>query len=150
MSSALRGGDDIVDDDDDNGPADGPAVLGYVKLARKPGTLHQHICILSQTYRSFSYTARGYPRYLPALEQHLQYTELHELVRRFLYDRLFPNTRASGATVPLDHCPQFEGPVSVFHSAVAVYHAPSDPCGTNACTKSGFVLQRGARWSFPL
>lgn len=35
----------------------------------------------------------------------------------------------------LGHCPPFEGSIHVFHSAVAVYHAPSDPSGLGGMHK---------------
>lgn len=35
-------------DGDDDGPADGPAVLEYVKLARKPGTSYTDMFVYQQ------------------------------------------------------------------------------------------------------
>lgn len=131
LVSATNAGGDA--NDDDEGPADGPAVLGYVKLARKPGML----VVYMLEYRSSLFLARGYPRNLATLGQHLKYPELPQLVRRFLYDRTHPDAAPGGdaAPVPLELCPQFEGSISVFHSAIAVYHAPSDPSGSGGMHK---------------
>jgi hypothetical protein len=51
-----------------------------------------------------------------------------ELLRKFLYEQANPNM-VSSADVSLDMCPRFSGSISVFHSAVARYYAPSDLCG---------------------
>jgi hypothetical protein len=52
-----------------------------------------------------------------------------ELLRRFLYEQVNRNTGVSSADVPLHECPSFVGAISVFHSAVARFYAPSDLCG---------------------
>lgn len=76
------------------------------------------------------YTERVYPRYLSSVANHIDQPKLPELVRRFLYDQLNPNSANLGADMALDECPSFEGRVSVFHSATAHFYAPSDLCGT--------------------
>ena len=40
-----------------------------------------------------------------------------------------PNSLVSANDVALNECPQFHGRISVFHSAVARFYAPSDLCG---------------------
>ena len=40
-----------------------------------------------------------------------------------------PNSLVSTNDVALNECPQFHGRISVFHSAVARFYAPSDLCG---------------------
>ncbi|KAF9487693.1 hypothetical protein BDN71DRAFT_1485273 [Pleurotus eryngii] len=52
--------------------------------------------------------APSYPRTLDSLGVHISVPHLPLLTRRFLYDQLYPN---------------------IFHSAVATFYAPSDPCG---------------------
>jgi hypothetical protein len=52
-----------------------------------------------------------------------------ELLRRFLYDQLYPNARVPSALVSIEACPKFEGKISVFYSASAIFRAPSDPSG---------------------
>ena len=54
---------------------------------------------------------------------------LPELIRRFLYDQQYPDCPLTSTKVSLHACPPFFGMISVFASAVANYHAPSDPCG---------------------
>jgi hypothetical protein len=51
------------------------------------------------------------------------------LIRRFIYDQIFPDNVFSTLEVPLTACPFFSGKVHVFNSAVATFHAPSDPSG---------------------
>ena len=70
---------------------------------------------------------RGYPTNLEDLARHIQEPQFIYIFRRFLFYIDHPN-----ATDPptLDECPNFSGRVHVHHSAVALYHAPSDLCGT--------------------
>ena len=55
--------------------------------------------------------------------------QLVELIRRFLYDQLYPNGPINSTSVSLNACPNFFGRVSVFSSAAATFYAPSDPSG---------------------
>lgn len=55
--------------------------------------------------------------------------QLPELVRRFLYDQLYPDSHLTSSDVSLNACPTFSGDISVFPSAAATYYAPSDPSG---------------------
>lgn len=100
--------DDDEDDDGDMGVID-EYVAGNVTLART--------------------RARTYPRGLKDLAQHIQHPELVELTQRFLYDQLHTNDGTSSADVPLQQCPHPSGKISVFHSAVATFYAPSDESG---------------------
>jgi hypothetical protein len=54
---------------------------------------------------------------------------LPELIRRFLYDQLYPYCPLTSTNVSLHACPPFAGMLSVFASAAASYYAPSDPSG---------------------
>ena len=74
-------------------------------------------------------TARGYPNSLEALAAHIQQPRLLELFRRYLYDKQNPNAEISPDDIPLDQCPEFTGRISVYHSAVACFFAPSNYCG---------------------
>ena len=51
---------------------------------------------------------------------------LPELIRRFLYDQLYPGGRLTSSDVLLHACPTFSGQVSVFHSASVTYHVRDD------------------------
>jgi hypothetical protein len=72
---------------------------------------------------------RSYPAALQALSVHIQQPQLPELLRRFLYDQIHLGSPVWSADVALDHCPEFYGHISVFHSAVARFYAPSNLCG---------------------
>jgi hypothetical protein len=71
---------------------------------------------------------RDYPCTLDALSAHIQQASLPGLLRRFLYDQIHPDSVFS-PDIALDDCPQFYSRISVFHSAVARFHAPSNICG---------------------
>ena len=71
---------------------------------------------------------RDYPSTLDMLSAHIQQPSFPRLLRHFLYDQIHPNSVFS-AEIALDDCPQFYGLISVFHSAVAWFYAPSDICG---------------------
>ncbi|OSX56362.1 hypothetical protein POSPLADRAFT_1160537, partial [Postia placenta MAD-698-R-SB12] len=71
-------------------------------------------------------TARGYCRHLAALDEQLQIPELVNLVASFLLQQLNDNT------APMQDASQYRSPrlrMSVFHSAVATFYAPSDLSG---------------------
>ena len=73
---------------------------------------------------------RKYPRYLDTLAVHINQPQLPALTRRFLFDQLNKNAEiTSDDDVNLEDCPEIEGKISVFHSAIASFFAPSDDCG---------------------
>lgn len=55
--------------------------------------------------------------------------QLPELIRRFLYDQLYPGSVLSSSQAHLNACPAFSGLVSIVLSAVVTFYAPSDECG---------------------
>ncbi|KDQ49176.1 hypothetical protein JAAARDRAFT_88377, partial [Jaapia argillacea MUCL 33604] len=97
------------DDDEDHRPSPGPRVLSSVELART--------------------AERGYPRNVNDLTTFIGQPKFPELIRRFLFDQLNPNSEIPSSAIALDDLPYFTGSVSVFHSAVARFYAPSDLCG---------------------
>lgn len=109
--------DDPSDDeeDDDLGPVEGPKVLSSIRLANS--------------------RARSYPRDLNDLAAHIGQPRLPAALRRFLWDRENPDSELSPEDVPLDDCPIFHGKISVFHSAVARFYAPSDICGAGGMSR---------------
>ena len=48
------------------------------------------------------------------------------MVRRFLYDQLYPNSTIPSEDILLDSYPEIEEKIHVFNSAVATFRAPSD------------------------
>lgn len=71
-------------------------------------------------------TERGYPRSVEDLADFIDQPRFPELLRLFLYYQLNPD---SDVDVDIDDCPYFEGPIRVYHSAVARFYSPSDLCG---------------------
>ncbi len=59
----------------------------------------------------------------------LELPEFPQLLRRFLYDQIYPHARIPSSRVSIDACPDFRGKISIFFSAMATFQAPSDPCG---------------------
>ncbi|KIM80298.1 hypothetical protein PILCRDRAFT_9821 [Piloderma croceum F 1598] len=100
---------DDDNEDDDNGPVTGPKSLSSIELARIP--------------------ARGYPSSVEALANHIHQPQFPHLLRRFLYDQINPNADIPSNEVPIEDCPYFSSRISVYHSAVARFYAPSDLCG---------------------
>ncbi|OBZ77541.1 hypothetical protein A0H81_01910 [Grifola frondosa] len=93
----------------DDGAMPGPTVLAYVVMAATPQT--------------------KLPRTAVALANYIKQPRLKELIRRFLYDQLNPDSGLPGLEVPLQDCPEFDEKISVFFSAASTYYAPSDPSG---------------------
>ncbi|EDR05785.1 uncharacterized protein LACBIDRAFT_302506 [Laccaria bicolor S238N-H82] len=98
----------LSDDDEDTGIID-EYVTGNVALART--------------------RIQNYPRRLAELANHIGCPPLVELTRCFLYDQLHTDDGTSSADIPIQQCPYPTGRVSVFHSAVATFYAPSDESG---------------------
>ncbi|KAI0059028.1 hypothetical protein BV25DRAFT_1871690 [Artomyces pyxidatus] len=103
----------VIAEDDDGGPFDGPTVLGSIELAVKPQP--------------------GYPRDVHALAEFIGEPRLPAQIRRFLYEQENPDAEAN-TNIPGDFA-GFNGRVHVYHSAVAIYHAPSDPSGIGGMRK---------------
>ncbi|KAJ6565156.1 hypothetical protein DFH09DRAFT_1474524 [Mycena vulgaris] len=97
--------EDPNDERVDQGEVAGPTCLGEVKLAK--------------TY------VRKVPRDVHQLAVYAGQPRLHELIRRFLFEQLYPLADA----VPLEQYPQFSERVFIYNSARAVFYAPSDVCG---------------------
>ncbi|KAJ7612392.1 hypothetical protein DFH06DRAFT_1345137 [Mycena polygramma] len=97
---------DEDEDDVDNADLPGPKSLSSIELA-----------------------PRGYPAWLTPLAAHIQQPQLPELLRRFLYEQLHPDSDIDPHDVPLNDCPRFDGRINVYHSATARFYAPSDLCG---------------------
>jgi len=61
--------------------------------------------------------------------QKLELPEFPKLLRRFLYNQIYPDAQILSSDVSIDACPVFVGKISVFYSASATFRAPSDPSG---------------------
>jgi hypothetical protein len=73
-----------------------------------------------------------------ATEMHLLY--FPTLIRRFLYDQLYPDNILSSSDVPLTECPLFAGRIRVHNSAVATFHGPCDPSGIGDMHREHIIM----------
>ncbi|KAJ7238115.1 hypothetical protein B0H12DRAFT_1204309 [Mycena haematopus] len=94
------------DEDTDDGVVHGPKSLSDIELAPT--------------------AARGYPRTIQALAAHIRQPQLPALLRRFLHDELHGAPDDNAPPTPLEACPVFAGRITVHHSAIARFYAPSD------------------------
>lgn len=53
------------------------------------------------------------------------------MIRRFLYDQLYPNSKIPSSQLEITAYPNFNGNISIFYSATATFLAPSDVSGIN-------------------
>lgn len=90
---------------------------------------HQVRCVLLLLTLLFilCWTARGYPSTVAALTDHVGQPGLAEALRRYLFEITYPHLEVPDE---LDELPIFAHRISVFHSAIARFYAPSDTCGT--------------------
>ncbi|KAJ6527460.1 hypothetical protein B0H19DRAFT_969690 [Mycena capillaripes] len=99
----------VVDpDDDDGGPVDTVRVEGNVVLART--------------------RERRYPRFASDLAKYINVPVFPVLLAHFLSDQLHSESY-SDAGIDIDASDISTTPLSVFHSAVATFYAPSDSSG---------------------
>jgi len=80
-------------------------------------------------FRLFSLVYSVRTRSVARLAAEIQQPTFPTLIRRFLYDQIYPDNVLSSSEVPLSECPSFDGRIRVHNSAVATFHAPSDPSG---------------------
>jgi hypothetical protein len=87
-------------EDLDDVVAAGPRIHNIVTLAKTRGKHSVLTC--SESDMAHSFVAPGYPRYTPALALHIGQPNLMELIRRFLFDQLYPDAHTSDADISLD------------------------------------------------
>ncbi|KAG1871546.1 hypothetical protein F4604DRAFT_1881168 [Suillus subluteus] len=94
----------------DNGPM---LVQAHVQLAKTYRKLsqHKHACTV------------------PDLSMELSIPNLYNVLRRFLFEQLYPDNQCSPSEVPLVRCPRFDGKIRFFNSASSTFYAPSDRSG---------------------
>ena len=117
------------DEDRDLGPVSGPKVHSSIELAKTPGAFFRLLYRVHVIVYSFC-VARGYPHDVADLAEFINQPQFPEVLRRFLWEQLQPDSLIPPQDVPLDECPHFHGRINVFHSAIAHFYAPSDLCGT--------------------
>ncbi|KAF8799559.1 hypothetical protein BYT27DRAFT_7217678 [Phlegmacium glaucopus] len=96
------------EDDDDGGPSSGTlsGTLSEVKLAAK--------------------SESRYPRKLHNLAEFIHQPKFPLALHQFLF---ILNHRDQQPPVKLEDLPSFNGEIKVYHSATAIYYAPSNLCG---------------------
>ncbi|KAG5652687.1 hypothetical protein H0H81_004072 [Sphagnurus paluster] len=72
---------------------------------------------------------RRYPPAAEDLATTIGQPKIAELIWRFLFDQINTDDTITSNTITLDACPEFTGPIRVYHSAVATFYAPSDDSG---------------------
>ncbi|KAJ7509292.1 hypothetical protein B0H11DRAFT_2427626 [Mycena galericulata] len=95
-------------EDPDAEEVDEPRVEGNVVLARR--------------------RERSYPRFAEDLSVHIKVATFPELLASFLSDQLYPDKGSDNESEDYDF-DLSEYPISVYHSAIATFYAPSDPSG---------------------
>ncbi|KAF8801235.1 hypothetical protein BYT27DRAFT_7115548, partial [Phlegmacium glaucopus] len=69
----------------------------------------------------------NYPQDLASLALYIDQPCLPELKHHFFFEQLNPDTSAED--VPINKYPSVNSDISVYHSAIALFFAPSDDCG---------------------
>ncbi|ETW86550.1 hypothetical protein HETIRDRAFT_307777 [Heterobasidion irregulare TC 32-1] len=122
--AANEGCEDADEGDEDVGAVAGHTVENYVVLAKK--------------------RQPGYAQTLDALGIHIGHPRLLELTRQFLFEQLHPNGPPA-STIALNLCPIVtDRRVSVYHSATAIFYAPSDPSGIGGMRRE--VIRATPSW----
>ncbi|KAF7328163.1 hypothetical protein MVEN_02573800 [Mycena venus] len=96
----------LDDENDDDGTVHGPKSLSSIELAPT--------------------AQRRYPKGLEALAAYIHQPRFPDLFRRFLYEELNGPPEENTPPIPIDACPVFAGQITVHHSAIARFYAPSD------------------------
>ncbi|KAG1840904.1 hypothetical protein DFJ58DRAFT_718262 [Suillus subalutaceus] len=88
--------------------------------------------------------ALHYPSRLQRIGEQIGVPHLRDLVRQFLHDQRNPDHPIPGHEMDVSLCPDFNGKVHIFHSAVASFYAPSDICGVNGMLRH--VIRSAPTW----
>jgi hypothetical protein len=122
----VNGDNDRDTDDDEECDDDGdgaPTVLAHVELVQ---TVRECINLVTSHDIYLDTEQRLTPADFAAK---IELPIFPELIQRFLYDQLYPESHLTSSDVSLDACPVFLGVISLFSSATASFYAPSDPSG---------------------
>ncbi|KAI0671174.1 hypothetical protein C8Q78DRAFT_1069813 [Trametes maxima] len=113
------------DDDDDeawHAGGDNSGDIAGVVSGERPSYV-----FTSKLMSLLSTTERRYPKSVEDLAQHIGIPHLPALLARFIHDQTHPDSNVQVDSEEVPPCPP--GLIRVFHSAVAVFYAPSDPSG---------------------
>lgn len=77
-------------------------------------------------------TETRYPMTSEALATMFHQDNFQELIQCFLFDQVHINDLdpPSSSKVTLEECPPFDSTISVYHTMMAIFYSPSDPCST--------------------
>jgi hypothetical protein len=114
--------------DSDENPGDeivhGLDVLAEVKL---PSTVRKSAAQIHPQIHLNNCTERKWT--LPLAARLLMQPQFPTLVRRFLYNQLYPNSTIPPRLILPESLPTIDGRIEVFNSAIATFRAPSDISG---------------------
>ena len=82
-------------------------------------------------FKQWKHLVTNIPRKLEPLSHKLKVPELRQHVSQFLYEQKHPNSPIPVELIPREELPQHNGKIYLYPSAVAVFRAPSDLCGTH-------------------
>ena len=85
----------------------------------------------------------GYPTELVSLAEYLNAPNLPLLLRQFLFDQLHPD-ELPAVQNPIAILPTIDTSVNVFHSACAIFYAPSDVSGTHGMQRQ--IIRATPSW----
>ncbi|KAJ3966017.1 hypothetical protein EV361DRAFT_1028835 [Lentinula raphanica] len=85
--------------------------------------------------------AENYPSYLPELAAHIQQAFFPAALCRYLWSYFYGDAEQPH---DLELCPTFSGRITVYHSAVTWFYAPSDLCGVGGMHSE--CIQSHPRW----
>jgi hypothetical protein len=142
-----EGDDSDEGDEADCGPVEGPPIYNEVTIAEKPGAQHA-VSNLSFYSRQSSRLASGYKTTSFAeLGNQIGQANLSDLVRKFLHFQENPQDDTDPIYLNPNACPEAWGVrrIRVFHSARAVFCAPSNPCGIGGMYHE--VIRSTPMWS---
>src|SRR5262249_11026173 len=94
--------------DDDDGAVDGPTVDAHVDMAK-------NTCKLVFVRSAASYVSPETDTKVTVAELAIQINvpNFQTMLRRFLYDQLYPDCPLTSSNVPLFACPSFDGKISI-------------------------------------
>lgn len=85
---------------------------------------------------------RRVPKDVNGVANYLGVSHLPELLRRFLYEQLFPDVDST--TVPVEELPFITSRLYLYPSATATFFAPSDHCGVQGMRRER--IRAVSRW----
>lgn len=114
-------------DEHDAVDVEGDRLATTIALGGRPSMSHSHVLghLLSNYVIHLAYVRR-----LEDICLELALPRLHEGIRRYLYDYLFPELEP-GDAVPLENCPTFSTltRLGIYHSLSVTFYAPSEISG---------------------